>query len=318
MPSLAVAIGLALQGLKASQVTINLLPDDFIIRRELRAKRFTGFVAAALIWGIIGCLWAKEKVTLSKLGTVEDAGKTTLASVTALDKKLKDAEAGEDPARLKSYKDFGTHREFYARIIDGISAAIPREYQVDQFNILTQLARTGANPNMMRRGPKTAQAAEAAGPNAAEMDLILQCNLVLTFTAMSPGDKEPTELTVELPKHLKEARIYPEQIEFIKGIFVEQPNVVMKGAVGPASSRRGAAAVAVGEASANYVPDKWRALITIGMIAPSDVDDLIKKAREAAAKQKAVAQKAEATAPDAPAPAAPAAPKAPAARGRAP
>ena len=238
LPSLGVAIGLALQGLGRAQATINLLPEDFIIRRELRAKRFTGLVAAALIWGIVGCFWAKEKAAWANMSTLENAGETTLAAVDALNKKLTDAEAGEDPERLQDVPGLrdppgilcAHYRRHFRRDSPGIRggrvqncsagrAALPRPPPARR--VAPAERRRMNRPEVERRAGNARRAVEPH-PHG---------------SWRPPGDKEPTELTVELPQQLKKARIYPDQIEFIKGIVVDRPNARMKAASHGAAAR---------------------------------------------------------------------------------
>ena len=106
LPSLGVAIGLGLQGLNRASATINLLPENFIIQRELQSKRFSGLIAAALVWAIVGCLYANGKQTLQELTKFEGIGESTLQKVAGLDKDLKEAQGGKTKQREELFQDF--------------------------------------------------------------------------------------------------------------------------------------------------------------------------------------------------------------------
>ncbi|MHA1180484.1 MAG: pilus assembly protein PilM, partial [Alphaproteobacteria bacterium] len=81
LPSLGVAMGLALQGLDHGSVTIDLLPDDFVIHRELHKKRFSGLIAAGLLWAVMGCFFLKENHSLASMAKIESSGEQTLKNV---------------------------------------------------------------------------------------------------------------------------------------------------------------------------------------------------------------------------------------------
>lgn len=135
LPSLTVAIGLGLQAAGQSRATINLLPEQFVIRRELNRKRFNGLIAAALVWASIVSLYFSAAGSIQELQKIADSGEKTLKDYQVMKKEYDDAEQGGNQARLDLYESLGKHRQYSARIIGAIGAVVPREIQIDSFKI---------------------------------------------------------------------------------------------------------------------------------------------------------------------------------------
>lgn len=133
IPSLGVAIGLALQGLGQAHVDIDLLPDDFVVDRELHHKRFSGLIAAALVCGVVGCFYLKESRSLDRVAGMMDSGQKTLAEVERIKSEYIRAMLPADPKKLAMYGDFGKHRQYDSMVIDAVSRVIPRGVRIDQF-----------------------------------------------------------------------------------------------------------------------------------------------------------------------------------------
>lgn len=340
LPSLGVAIGLGLQGLDSASATINLLPEKFIIQRELHSKRFSSLIAAALIWAIVGCLYAGGKQALQELAKLKDIGQNTLDRVTKLDKDLKDAQGGKIAQRADPFQNFGRHREYYSRLVGAVSAVMPREVQIDKFSF-AEAASSGAATagSAGARAPLENSRRPLAGSGAAaltpEETLLSQASITLTFTAACDAAKEEVYLQETLPKELAKAVIYPDKIGAIKADDKGHLAIVV-GKVGltenqPTASSRasqnvlpapGAHAAYAASYAANVPPARGaptdmvpaaaksieRAEITIGLITPKEADKLLadladKRAKEA--EEKAAEAKPAESAPPAQTPPSP-------------
>ena len=277
LPSLGVAIGLGLQGLNRASTMINLLPENFIIQREIHSKRFSGLVAGVLIWAIVGCLYVSGKQTLRELAKFEDLGQSTLDKVTGLDKDLRDATGGKTTERAALFQDLGRRREHYARLVGAISAVIPREIQIDNFKFGESGGggpTTGSQRMMMGKRPGMAGMPAMAAPTP-EGTLVSQAGIVLTFTASCGADKEPSWLQTYLPQELAKAVIYPAKISAIKtddkghfAISVGEVKLISQSEGMPGAPGAVAASAAVGEGRESVV-------ITIGLITAQEADNLL-------------------------------------------
>jgi type IV pilus assembly protein PilM len=282
LPSLGVAIGLGLQGLNRASTMINLLPENFIIQREVHSKRFSGLVAGVLIWAIIGCLYASGKQNLRELSKFEDLGQSTLDKVTGLDKELKDAMGGKTAERAAIFQDLGRRREHYARLVGAISAVIPREIQIDSFKF-SESVPSGALPTttgaqrmtMMGKRPGLGGQQFVAAPTP-EGTLVSQAGIVLTFTATCEAEKEPSWLQQYLPQELAKAVIYPAKISAIKtdgkghfAISVSDVKLISQSEARPPG--------ALGAMVAPAAPNESResAVVMIGLITAQEADTLL-------------------------------------------
>ncbi|HRU07323.1 MAG TPA: type IV pilus assembly protein PilM, partial [Candidatus Brocadiia bacterium] len=64
LPGLAVAIGLGLQGMRAGEVTVDLMPEEFVLRRELKRKRGPAALAVGLLWMSVLVLFLGAKMSV--------------------------------------------------------------------------------------------------------------------------------------------------------------------------------------------------------------------------------------------------------------
>ena len=213
------AIGLGLQGLNRANATINLLPENFIIQREIQSKRFSGLIAAALIWAIVGCLYAHGKQTLRELASFEDLGQGTLTKVHQPRQGSEGSPGRSDRAARGD--------------LPGIRAA-PRTLRPPRRRHCrgdpegnpggrVQVQRTDRRGHGQAGGPARAQGEDSWGPwgrsalaPTPEGTLVFQSGIVLTFTASCEATKEPSWLQNDLPAELAKAVVYPEKIGAIK------------------------------------------------------------------------------------------------------
>jgi type IV pilus assembly protein PilM len=233
LPGLTTALGLALQGLGKGRSSINLLPEDFVIRRALAKKRYSGLIAAGIVWAVVGSLFAKENRTLSDIKSMEGVGSSTIAQEAKLRKELDGARTGENPARLEFFNTFGKHREYYARVIGAIAAVVPREVEIDQFTIIpssgvaaaadaptTRAARREAQLRAMLGSDD--EEGYGGGMQTVDLSAIEGAQFVLTFNATVDAVKEPVELEQRLPAQIRRATVYPEEVPVVENVVAGQ------------------------------------------------------------------------------------------------
>ena len=267
IPSLGVAIGLALQGLHRASATINLLPDDFVIHRELRRKRFTGLVAAALVCATVGCFYFKGYSTSKEIASVKDKGKRTLIELTERNKDYKDAEKTGD-ARLPLFEGFGDNREYDARVIGAMARVVPKGISIDSFTL------THGTLGALGRGARAGGRDRSGGPSSGEE------GVAEAFTATCDAVKEPRELRERLPKRLETATIYREEVRIVKGVQVGEISVIR--------SARGFAGMSGDDSAA--AGDEWlTARIVVGLMT---VEEAVAKRNEISASKKHEAERA--------------------------
>jgi type IV pilus assembly protein PilM len=228
LPGLSVAIGLALQGLGRSRATINLLPDDFTVQRLLHAKRYNGFIAAGLAWAIVGCFYAKEARVLGEMENMVSSGARTEQQV----EKLKSDYATQmsvDPRELEVFDKFGVHREYPSRLIESISAVIPRDVEINGFRFVepgaSGPAAGGGGGGPGGPGGGAPGGAGAGSPLGSPEDIreVGGSKLLFTFEVTCEAALESEKLQKKLPEQIKEARISWLRVKLVKGVLVTEP-----------------------------------------------------------------------------------------------
>ena len=247
LPSLGVALGLALQGLHHSATTINLIPDEFVIQRELRTKRFSGLIAAGLVWAIVGCLFLSSGNRLSEVAAVEKMGTDTLGKVQSLGRDLREAQGEVTLEFFKEFEQLGVNREYRERMIGALSSVLPKDVRIDQIRFYAEGAgeRLGVGERrrvertspgramdlkdqLMRgsrrefdrdagRGMRTGE--EARGPTEDEK-AVAAAELRVAFEATCDEKFEARKLELELPRELKKATVYGEEVPIVTGVRV--------------------------------------------------------------------------------------------------
>jgi len=280
LPTLGVAIGLALQGLGQANVTIDLLPDDFVINRELYTKRFSGLIAAALVCGIVGCFYLKENRALKHVEEMERSGEQTLTAVENMKQEYLRAGVLADPKKLEMFEGIGRHRQYDARVVDAISRVVPRGIRIDKFTF-TKTAAAGEfsgdalEPGRSRARSRPMPEGEDEGGGFMREALsederkVAAAKLTLSFDAWCAAEKEQPELNENLPKSLKRATIYPEGVKLVAGVVV-----------GPITTTSGTRT----EDGAVVEKPELTATITIGLLGPEEAAAALAKRREEIAK----------------------------------
>ncbi len=275
LPGLSVAIGLAVQGLGRSRATINLLPDDFTIQRLLHAKRFNGFIAAGLAWGVVGCFYAKEARVLNDMQAMMSSGERTVGQVEKLKRDFEQAKEVE-PKRLEVFEKFGVHREYPARLLESLAMVMPRDVEISGFRFSEPGAGSGGGPG--------GGATPSTHGSPEDIREVGASKLLLTFDVTCEATLESDKLQKKLPEQIKEARMYWLKVKLVKGVLVTEP----------LHRRRPR-----GDGTEERV---LQASVTVGLRTPEELDALMKEelerrrkaAEEAAAKAAREAEAAKA------------------------
>ena len=257
LTGLGVAMGLALQGLGQGRATINLLPDDFVIQRELHGKRYSAVVAAALVWATVFSFYSKEKATLEDMKKSTGAGEDTLKQADDKKREYDKWAAGQDP-RIDTFKSFGRHRQYGEQVIKGISDVIPQDVRIDTgFTFIEPVGgaqganilgggggpggmpgggwqgmsgggwqgMSGGGPGGMPGGGEPGRPG-GGGAGTAPMSLskdeeaLNKAGMVLAFQASCDETLLDRELKDALPKYLKQATIYWQKVPIVTGVVV--------------------------------------------------------------------------------------------------
>lgn len=133
LPLLGVAIGLAIQGLNAGDVTINLLPPEFVFEQEIERKKPWAIAAAVCLAAVMG-LWYQEEKNVHdqlapELAKLEDPATSILAKAEKLDKQYAAAEKAVSYERLNFLTRVphqqGVPRDLWLKLIQHVSDVVP-------------------------------------------------------------------------------------------------------------------------------------------------------------------------------------------------
>jgi type IV pilus assembly protein PilM len=261
--SLGPAIGLALQGLGEARGTINLLPDDFVIRRELHKKRvLQPLVAAVLVWGIVLCFWLKESRGISDMEGLSDYGRPTLSQRNNLAQELSQARRILEKSPTEQYRDRGKHREHYARVIRALASTITPRYTIRGGFQIGPGGQGGMEPGMGGRVDMPGATMGRYGGEGRLQDWdknTKNAKLVVSFDVLAKGQERV--LKEDLPAILKTAAIYPENMPIVTGVDIspvrrETISEMRDGVRVPAEVLT--AQVRVGVYGPDEVPQKYR------------------------------------------------------------
>jgi type IV pilus assembly protein PilM len=133
LPGLGVALGLAIQGLNAGDITVNLLPDEFIFEREVDQKKPWAIAAMVFLAATLG-LWYKGEMDINArvepvLEGLESPDKSVLVKAEKLDKQYDAAEKAISYDTLNFLRNIpnqqGGPRDLWLRLTEQISDIIP-------------------------------------------------------------------------------------------------------------------------------------------------------------------------------------------------
>ena len=232
LPGLATAAGLALQGAGFSAVSVDLLPETFVVKRELEKKKISALAAAALLWLSAGFLWYSQSRLSSGIEQFARIGAGEIKQATEKIREWDKVKALiKNPVEVPDLLALGRGREIWAVWLDGLSRAVPGSFRIDDI-------RWEAMSKVRISAPSTAPG--GGSPSSFwNMDVGSQSapGKWLNFVARSEEDTFK-EL---LKPALERATIYPEKVRMFKQVLVSdatQDRSSARTAGGPAGTAR--------------------------------------------------------------------------------
>ena len=227
VPSLGVALGLAVQGLGESHVTVNLLPEPFIIDREISAKRPIALVAVLLLWLGVGALYLREAKSLSKLEQIAGEGEKTVQICENNQKQYEAAKRRANTARLGDLVRLTQGREYWPVVLGELTRAVPYAVLMENLEVRgvggmqQQSAVARASGEAPPEGEPTSPGADvsegARGPAAGMF------GIHFLFGVSTEDKNGVAELTVRLKERLEKAAVYPERVPLFKKVVIGAP-----------------------------------------------------------------------------------------------
>ena len=309
LPSLAVAMGLAVQGLRQGEASVDLLPEEFTLRRELKKKRPAAVAVVLLVWAAVALMFLGQRMAIGRVERIEieraavtPEGKRVLQvvdrkhidRVIAEAKKLSQefrgaaSKVSSKQGTLANFKNLGQLRDYWAQAISGLIDAIPQDKPIILGDIkLVSGARGLAGSGGMQdddRGRGRTGGTVAAGEKAFQ------------FEAVTDLRYKEDHLKDALKKALENATVYPEGVKLFKRVLVEKITFRAGAASGSdrgysTGGRRGADGgggeepVGVTSSKQESGPQSQQlvATVTAFLKSPKEVAAEVEKARAAAA-----------------------------------
>lgn len=241
LPGLAVAVGLGVQGLNEGDVTVDLLREDFTVRRELKRKRVPAAVVAALLWAAVLLLFVGQRLAVARVANlrfegprvVDEDGRpvrqfieeeqidAVIARADALTREYQEAQREVKTAVLDQFRPLGRARDFWAQAVAGLLDAIPSDPPIFIDKIELRGAAVGAGrPGM--DDPYDDYEAERR-PGMRERTPAAATGHAFTFHASMDQRHREDMLIRHFPRQLEAATIYPERVKLFSRVTVGEP-----------------------------------------------------------------------------------------------
>jgi len=221
LPGMAAAVGLAMHGLGQSAVSVELLPEDFVIRRELSRKKMPALAAAVLLWIAFGLLWFSKGLGAGELTRMKDIGRDPLARSRQLQTQYRQARAAVNVARINNLLGLRDRREIWAHLIKGVTDAIPKYIYISGLDFGARTAAAEAAPAAarlpMEGGPGAGEEFEGPGMGPSIGGEGMES---LTFSAYTDARNPPIRLGAPFQARLEDAHIWPERIKIFTNVLV--------------------------------------------------------------------------------------------------
>lgn len=238
IPGMASALGLAMQGLGRSAVTVQLLPEEFIIRSELGRKKIPALAGAVLLWIAFGALWLSKGQGLPALGDMRNIGSAVLQESRAKRTEFDAARQVPDISKAEALLALQYKRDIWGHVIKGITEAVPPYIYISGLTFgpapvgLAEAAAGATSPGAPGAGPAPtmpsgpvsgAGGMPPMGPGGmpAEAGAAVDTGMqAVQFYAYTDARNEPTVLTERLKESLLEAEVFPERVKLFKTVYV--------------------------------------------------------------------------------------------------
>ena len=252
LPSLAVATGLAIQGLGEGEATVDLLPEEFTLRRELKRKRPSAIAVAILVWVSVLFLFLGEKMAIGRVSNfsyrepVRTAqGSTEMRTVNKefIDQVIKrakdlaskasqaESQVGSRLATLQKFAALGELRDYWSQVLSGLTEAIPQEKPVYVEDLVLQgVASRGGGGGGGGDGP------EGGGGRSGRSGRSAPGAPAFVFVAYCDERYGERHLKKTLREALLAARVYPERVKLFKDVTITSVNIRETKRTGPSAS----------------------------------------------------------------------------------
>ncbi|HXX92648.1 MAG TPA: hypothetical protein VEN81_03385, partial [Planctomycetota bacterium] len=126
LATIGTALGLALQGITRTANRVNLLPEIYRKKKELKKKQPWIVAAVAALYVLVGLAWYKESEEIDKLKNSEKHGVQTAAFIEGQRKKFEEKKDLKEPREaLEAISSIANERDTILKIMDEVNPNIP-------------------------------------------------------------------------------------------------------------------------------------------------------------------------------------------------
>ena len=126
LATIGTALGLALQGIEPTTNRVNLLPDMYRKKKELKRKQPFIVAACAALYLTVGLAWYKQDTEIAKLDASQKAAKTVLGKNENIKKEFEQVKQVEEVRNnLTPLVGLSFERDLILKIMDEINPNIP-------------------------------------------------------------------------------------------------------------------------------------------------------------------------------------------------
>ncbi|MBM4046803.1 MAG: type IV pilus assembly protein PilM [Planctomycetes bacterium] len=131
-----IALGLGVQGLGLSHITIDVLPSSYAQEREIGKKKPIAIATAALLFLALGLRYSFEGRQNRQLKQFETEGVDVLDKVKKLEGEYQAAKnsVGQNMGPLNQIAGIGTRRDFWIAVLPRLGSAIPKGVYLSSFS----------------------------------------------------------------------------------------------------------------------------------------------------------------------------------------
>jgi len=219
MPSLGAAMGSALFGMKEGEVTINLLPDQFVERREFSRKHVPALAVGILLWLAVGLTHVHNASGLAQIRKLGSKGESTIREFERWEQAYGEAMGISSVEEIQQYVGLTFWREFWPVSIGGLVQAVPQDIYIDRIDVRagTSAEGRGRPGEELEEEPQGEWGVEQIR-EARAVGLEEAASIVFVFSATTDFVRGEATLLTTLPESLKRATVYPEKVPLFKRV----------------------------------------------------------------------------------------------------
>ncbi len=139
------ALGLSLQGLNLGEIRINLLPDDYVIERQVSSRRVFAYVIAIGIFLSFFTQYIKDYLLWKPLSNSVDTVTRTLNETNRLERAFKNIEkkVKAEEENLRLWESMGQQGHFWIEAINKIINTVPENVYLISIESLWGIPEAG-------------------------------------------------------------------------------------------------------------------------------------------------------------------------------